>query len=71
MWPLCFECKQSSEGLQRVVASVYEVAHEYVVRVRHLTARAEQFLQVIELKIRIKVSYTVYNDQYILLSKQL
>ena len=47
---LRFESKEARECFERVVATVHEVAHEDVVGVRHLTPRAEQLFQVIELR---------------------
>lgn len=45
----CLEREQSGECLQAVVAPIDKVAHEYVIRVRHLAPGSKQLLQIIEL----------------------
>jgi hypothetical protein len=44
-----FESDQEGDGLDRVVASVYVIAHEEVICVRRVAAYAEELLQVVEL----------------------
>lgn len=45
----CLEREQSGECLQAVVPPIDEIAHEYVIRVRHLAAGSKQLFQIIEL----------------------
>ena len=47
------ECKQQQECLNRVKPSVYEVAHEQVIRARTLAAYLEKLHQIVKLAVDV------------------
>lgn len=50
---LDFEAHQQFEGFDRVVASVYEISHENVVRVGDFSANLEQLQQIEKLTVDV------------------
>ena len=51
--PARFQQHQQRERLQTVVSAIDEVAHENVIRPRHLSAGLEQFHQVVKLSVNV------------------
>ena len=47
------QAKQQQEGFERVETAVDEIPHEQVIRIRHVTAHAEEFHQVVKLAVDV------------------
>lgn len=47
------ECEKTSEGLQRIIPAIHEIAHEYVIGVWNGSTTTKQLLQIIELTVDI------------------
>jgi hypothetical protein len=52
-WVSDLKGKQEEESLDRVVASINEITHEEVVRVRAFTADFEKLLEVVKLAVDV------------------
>lgn len=52
VWITCLQCHKSCQCFQTEVATIDEVAHEYVVCIGHRTTASEQFFQIIKLSMK-------------------